>query len=122
MLQHDHSALIMQFGEHLTQQRYSAELVGSYCRNAESFLRYLDRRKIAIDAANRCIKLSTSRDPMVSTTSRPFSMSPMAVQTEIINPCIIEARARTVAAGACGIQSGRGFLSSGMQGIPRMAD
>ncbi len=49
-MSHDHSPLITQLRKYLTQQRYNAELVGSYCRNAESFLRYLDRRKIAIEA------------------------------------------------------------------------
>ena len=47
---HDHSALIAQFRETLTQQRYNPVVVHNYCRNANYFLRYLAERKIALEA------------------------------------------------------------------------
>ena len=47
---HDHSALIAQFREALTQQRYNPVAVYNYCRNADYFLRYLAERKIALEA------------------------------------------------------------------------
>ncbi len=50
-MSHDHSTLITQLKESLTQQRYNASLVSNYCHNADSFLCYLDRRKIAVEAA-----------------------------------------------------------------------
>lgn len=48
---HDHSVLIAQFRETLTQQRYNPEVVHNYCRNAERFLRYLAQREIPAEAA-----------------------------------------------------------------------
>jgi integrase/recombinase XerD len=50
-MSHDHSALIAQLGESLTKHRYDSMVVHNYCRNAESFLHYLERRKIAVEAA-----------------------------------------------------------------------
>jgi integrase/recombinase XerD len=50
-MSHDHSALIAQLRESLTKQRYNTMVVHNYCRNAESFLHYLERRKIAVEAA-----------------------------------------------------------------------
>jgi integrase/recombinase XerD len=47
----DHSALIAQLRELLTQQRYNAVVVHSYCRNADHFLHFLAQRKIAVEAA-----------------------------------------------------------------------
>jgi hypothetical protein len=50
-MSHDHSALIAQFRETLTQQRYSPVVVHNYCRNADHFLRYLAEREIAVESA-----------------------------------------------------------------------
>jgi integrase/recombinase XerD len=50
-MSHDHSALIAQFREALTQQRYSPVVIHNYCRNADYFLRYLAEREIAVEAA-----------------------------------------------------------------------
>lgn len=50
-MSHDHSALIAQLRESLTEQRYNAMVVHNYCQNAESFLHYLGQRKIALEAA-----------------------------------------------------------------------
>jgi integrase/recombinase XerD len=47
----DHSTLITKLRESLTQQRHNASLVSNYCHNADSFLHYLDRRKITVEAA-----------------------------------------------------------------------
>jgi integrase/recombinase XerD len=47
-MSHDHSALITQFREVLTQQRYNPMAVHNYCRNADCFLHYLAERKIAL--------------------------------------------------------------------------
>jgi integrase/recombinase XerD len=52
-MSHDHSALIAQLRELLTQQRYNAVAVHNYCRNAGKFLNFLERRKIAVEAATR---------------------------------------------------------------------
>jgi len=46
---HDHSTLIGQFREHLTQQRYNAVAVHNYCRTVGYFLSYLAARKIALE-------------------------------------------------------------------------
>lgn len=48
---HDHSALIAQLRELLTQQRYNAVVVHNHCRNANHFLHFLAQRKIAVEAA-----------------------------------------------------------------------
>src|SRR6516164_565970 len=48
---HDHSALIAQFRELLTQQRYNAVVVHNYCRSAGYFLHYLAQREIGVEAA-----------------------------------------------------------------------
>jgi site-specific recombinase XerD len=50
-MSNDHSALIAQFRETLTHQRYSPVVVHNYCRNADHFLRYLAEREIAVEAA-----------------------------------------------------------------------
>jgi integrase/recombinase XerD len=50
-MSNDHSILIAQLRESLIQQRYNASLASNYCHNAVNFLHYLDRRKIAIEAA-----------------------------------------------------------------------
>ena len=50
-MSHDHSALIAQFRASLTQQRFNAAVVHNYCRNADYFLHYLERRRIAVEAA-----------------------------------------------------------------------
>jgi integrase/recombinase XerD len=50
-MSHDHSSLITQFRESLTQQRYNAVVVHYYCRNADYFLRYLAQREITVEAA-----------------------------------------------------------------------
>ena len=49
-MSHDHSVLIAQFREALTQQRYNPAAVHNYCRNADYFLRDLAERKIALEA------------------------------------------------------------------------
>jgi site-specific recombinase XerD len=49
-MSHDHKALIEQFREALTQQRYNPVAVHNYCRNADYFLHYLAERKIALKA------------------------------------------------------------------------
>jgi len=48
---HDHIALIAEFRESLTEQRYHPVAVHNYCRNAACFLGYLAERKISVDAA-----------------------------------------------------------------------
>jgi integrase/recombinase XerD len=50
-MSHDHSDLIAQLRESLTNHQYNAMVVHNYCRNAENFLHYLNRRKIALEAA-----------------------------------------------------------------------
>jgi hypothetical protein len=45
-MSHDHSALIAQFTETLTQQRYNPVVVHNSCRNADYFLRYLAERRL----------------------------------------------------------------------------
>jgi len=50
---HDHSALIAQLRESLTQQRYNAAVVQNYCRNADYFLQYLVQQKIAVETATQ---------------------------------------------------------------------
>ena len=50
---HDHSALIAQLRESLTQQRYNAAVVHNYCRNADYFLQYLVQQKIAVERATQ---------------------------------------------------------------------
>jgi len=50
-MSHGRSVLIAQLRESLTTQRYNASLVVNYCNHAESFLRYLNRRRITIEAA-----------------------------------------------------------------------
>lgn len=47
---HDHSALIVQFREALTQQRYNPVVVHNYCRHADYFLVHLAQQKIAVEA------------------------------------------------------------------------
>lgn len=47
---HDFSALVAQFRETLTQQRYNPVVVHNYCRNADYFLCYLTEREIALKA------------------------------------------------------------------------
>jgi integrase/recombinase XerD len=47
----DHSVLIAQLRELLTQQRYSVAVVHNYCRNADDFLQYLVQRNIAVETA-----------------------------------------------------------------------
>jgi integrase/recombinase XerD len=49
-MSHDHSTLIAQFRETLTQERYNPGVVHNYCHNANYFLRYLAERKIALEA------------------------------------------------------------------------
>ena len=46
----DFSALIIQLHASLAQQRYSAMVIHNYCVSAESFLRYLARGRIALEA------------------------------------------------------------------------
>ena len=46
----DFSALIAQLHASLAQQRYSAMVIHNYCVSAESFLRYLARGRIALEA------------------------------------------------------------------------
>ena len=45
----NHRALVAQFRETLTQQRYNPVVVQNYCRNADDFLSYLEGRRIALD-------------------------------------------------------------------------
>ena len=47
-MSHDHGALVAQFRETLTQRRYNPVVVHNYCRNADHFLSYLRKRKIAL--------------------------------------------------------------------------
>jgi len=49
-MSHEYGALVLQFRETLTQQRYNRVIVDSYCRNADYFLSYLAERKIAFEA------------------------------------------------------------------------
>jgi site-specific recombinase XerD len=49
-MQHDDSALVEEFKEILTQQRYNSVVVHNYCRNADYFLCHLAERKIALEA------------------------------------------------------------------------
>lgn len=51
-MSHEHGALVSQFRETLTQQRYSPVVVHNYCRNADYFLCYLVERKIALEAVS----------------------------------------------------------------------
>jgi len=46
----DHRALVSQFKETLTQQRYNPTVVHNYCVNADMFLSYLAARKITLEA------------------------------------------------------------------------
>ena len=48
-MSHDHGALVAQFRETLTQRRYNPVVVHNYCRNADHFLSYLRKRKIALE-------------------------------------------------------------------------
>jgi integrase/recombinase XerD len=48
---HDRSALIDQLSAHLTQQRFDSVVTHNYCRSAEHFVEYLERRGIAAEAA-----------------------------------------------------------------------
>lgn len=50
-MSHEHRALVVQFGEALTQQRYSSVVVHNYCRNADHFLSYLKEQEIALEEA-----------------------------------------------------------------------
>ena len=49
-MSHEYDALVSQFRESLTQQRYNRVVVHSYCRNADYFLSHLAARKIALEA------------------------------------------------------------------------
>jgi integrase/recombinase XerD len=49
-MSHEYGALVLQFRETLTQQRYNRVVVDSYCRNADYFLSYLAERMIAFEA------------------------------------------------------------------------
>ncbi len=49
-MSHEYGALVLQFRETLTQQRYNRVVVDSYCRNADYFLSYLAEWKIAFEA------------------------------------------------------------------------
>jgi len=49
-MSHEYGALVLQFRETLTEQRYNRVVVDSYCRNADYFLSYLAERKIAFEA------------------------------------------------------------------------
>jgi integrase/recombinase XerD len=49
-MSHEYDALVSQFRESLTQQRYNRVVVHSYCRNADYFLSHLASRKIALEA------------------------------------------------------------------------
>jgi integrase/recombinase XerD len=49
-MSYDDCALVVQFRETLTQQRYNQVAVHNYCRNADYFLCYLAERKIAHEA------------------------------------------------------------------------
>ena len=67
---HDHSALIAQLRESLTQQRYNAAVVQNYCRNADYFLQYLVQQKIAVETATQAEVSDYLRcRPTVSSTS-----------------------------------------------------
>ncbi|GLS32434.1 Site-specific recombinase XerD [Mesorhizobium albiziae] len=48
-MSHEYGALVSQFRETLTQQRYNPVVVHNYCRNADYFLCYLVERKIALE-------------------------------------------------------------------------
>jgi integrase/recombinase XerD len=50
-MSHEHRALVVQFRETLTQQRYSSVVVQNYCRNADHFLSYLKEQEIALEKA-----------------------------------------------------------------------
>jgi integrase/recombinase XerD len=49
-MSHEYGALVSQFRETLTQQRYNPVVVHNYCRNADYFLCYLAEQKIALEA------------------------------------------------------------------------
>jgi len=48
-MSHDHSALIAQLKESLTQQRYNPVVVQNHCHYATQFLHYLGKRRIAVE-------------------------------------------------------------------------
>ena len=98
-MSHDHSALIAQLRESLTQQRYNSMVVHNYCRNAESFLQLLGAAEDRCRGSNAGggVELSALRGPTVSSTSRLFMRASMAFHSEVRNPCVVAAGAEAVA-------------------------
>ena len=96
---HDHSALIAQFRESLTQQRYNSVVVHNYCCNADHFLQLLGAARDCYrgDDAGRGVELSALRGPTVSSASRLRTRGALAIHSEVRHPCAAAVRAEAVA-------------------------
>lgn len=98
-MSHDHSALIAKFRETLTQQRYRPVVLHNYCRSADHFLRHLAERENAVEAATPAEVSNYLRAAVRWFRKRRgySSEPPMAFRSESSNPCVVAARAETVA-------------------------
>ena len=98
-MSHDHSALIAQLRESLTEQRYNAMVVHDYCQNAEAFFTIPGPAEGSLEAATPAEVSSYLHLAVRSFRQTPrLSMrASMGFHSEVRNSCVVAARAEAMA-------------------------